>query len=578
MQQIITFQGLYKSYRDCRRHKRHTANAQRYDVALLDNLFESLTSLQNRSYSPSRSIRFISRKPKTREIHAADFSDRVIHHWLVPRLEKLFEPIFIHDVYSNRKGKGAHKAVDRLQSWMIALPQNSSSHYPSPPLVKGHCKSTTVGRISDSAIRQRTVKFSSLSDGVSYPTYKAISFATPSAKERVSYLPQDGNVRGNTVGQKNPGWYLQLDIANFFNSIDKRILFKLLQHRLRKGIAQKKLTIKEAETCRWLCHVLLRHDTARHARYRGDLSLLEQIPAHKLLGSAGVHKGLPIGNLTSQFFSNVYMNPLDQWIKHQLKCRCYLRYVDDFILLADSPECLIQWRGEIQHFLKYELQLSLKEVSEPRPIDSGANFLGYIVFPHYRLVRRRVVGSLLEKLQHYQRQVIRGGITQGYSLNLKQSIVQPLRSTLASYWGHFLHAQSYRLRKRILRQYPWLMILFEREALLGSLTNKRHSIVAIRPCWEPKACQLSGYQSQIRFFQKQYPRARLEIQRGTEQDSFKHTENLTSSESVKQSSSFQNLNLVVTHVFVREKGYYKGGLKRRHVFRLLIQPGVEICS
>jgi|GEM_PF-2144006 len=148
----IQFKELYKAYRDCRKRKRKTVNAQRYEMHLLDNLFETQASLNSRKYQPARCIRFIATKPKAREIHAADFSDRVVHHWLVPRLEKVFEPVFIHDVYSNRVGKGAHKAVDRLQRFM------------------------------------------------------------------------------HSVG--NQGWYLQLDMANFFNSIDRPILFKLLQQRL----------------------------------------------------------------------------------------------------------------------------------------------------------------------------------------------------------------------------------------------------------------------------------------------------------------------------------------------------------
>ena len=152
---VITFKGLYEAYCGCRRRKRRTQNAQRYEMRLLDNLYETLSALQNRSYSPHRSIRFVAQRPKAREIHAADFSDRVVHHWLVPRLERLFEPIFIHDVYSNRVGKGTHKAVDRLQRFITLRSQVHS------------------------------------------------------------------------VG--NDGWFLQLDIANFFNSIDKPILFKLIQ-------------------------------------------------------------------------------------------------------------------------------------------------------------------------------------------------------------------------------------------------------------------------------------------------------------------------------------------------------------
>jgi hypothetical protein len=83
----------------CRRRKRGTANAQRYEQRLLDHLVDTTQALQNRTYAPSRSLCFVARQPKAREIHAADFSDRVVHHVLVPRLEALFEPIFIRRAF-----------------------------------------------------------------------------------------------------------------------------------------------------------------------------------------------------------------------------------------------------------------------------------------------------------------------------------------------------------------------------------------------------------------------------------------------------------------------------------------------
>jgi hypothetical protein len=85
---------------------------------------DTTRSLQDRSYAPSRSLCFVARQPKAREIHAADFLDRVVHHVLVPRLEALFEPVFIHDLYSNRVGKGTHAAVERLGGFMRAVSDN----------------------------------------------------------------------------------------------------------------------------------------------------------------------------------------------------------------------------------------------------------------------------------------------------------------------------------------------------------------------------------------------------------------------------------------------------------------------
>ena len=500
-QQTVSFESLYLAYKDCRKRKRGTANAQRYDMQLLDKLFATQGALNTRSYSPSRSIRFVAQKPKAREIHAADFQDRVVHHWLVPQLERLFEPVFIHDVYSNRKGKGIHKAVKRLQAFMHQIVGSGDD-----------CMDATA-------------------------------------------------------------WYLQLDIKNFFNTIDCPVLFKLIQHRLKKSIKQQKISKEGAATLRWLCHVLLKHDTTENAIYRGDPALLNRVPAYKQLGNGGNTKGLPIGNLTSQFFANVYMNPFDQFVKHTLKCKHYLRYVDDFVLLSDSPRQLLRWREQMQTFLHNELQLELKELAEPKRISSGINFLGYIIYPHHRLVRRRVVGNLREKLLHFQRQLIQGTCQYGQRLCLNDAIYDDLRATLASYWGHFKHANHYRLIGQLGQKFPWLTLLFHG---VGWGDDRNPSDDAQRkamliPKWKPDPADIVGYRTQVLFFQQQFPYSRLSVQRGMEVDIFYPSSPLVGVPLSPQPTA------CVSHIIIRENGYLKGGLKRRQISKLFIKPGVELC-
>ena len=104
---------------------------------------------------------------------------------------------------------------------------------------------------------------------------------------------------------------------------------------------------------------------------------------------------MPIGNLNSQFFANVYLNALDQFVKHELKCRWYLRYCDDFVLVAASAAELVAWKARIEDFVAERLLLQLNPARERlRPVDDGVDFLGYIVRPFHLLVRRRVVGHL----------------------------------------------------------------------------------------------------------------------------------------------------------------------------------------
>jgi RNA-directed DNA polymerase len=492
----------YRGYRQCRRRKRGTANAQRYEHRLLDHLVDTTRSLQDRSYAPSRSLCFVTRQPKAREIHAADFRDRVVHHVLVLRLEALFEPVFIHDLYSNRVGKGTHAAVARLAHFMRAL---------------------------------------------------------------------------NADGDR-PGWFLQLDVRNFFNRIDQALLFGLINHRLGKAVRQGRISSAEARDLSWLTRVILKQDFRAQTVYRCSAAELRRVPEHKRLTSAPPGKGLPIGNLTSQFFANVYLNELDQFIKHQLKCRYYLRYVDDLILLDPEPGRLRDWRQAIARFLDERLHLALKAEPEPRPVTDGADFLGYIVRPDYRLVRRRVVGNLRLKLASFARDFVTAT-----SLRLPPAARERLRAILASYLGHFAHADAWRLSQS----------LFAPPAWLGRLFDWRQGRLV--PRWEPAA--VTSLRSQVQYFRHQFPPALVLVQIGNRVALFEpdlglalgacpwlarwrgaqveariglgpgRSWPLTAIKGLGRSLRAAGL----AYAFVAEEGYLRGGMKRR-VLRFLYSP------
>jgi RNA-directed DNA polymerase len=502
----MDFFSVHKAWLHCRRRKRATPRAQCYEAYLLDNLVETAQELASGNWRPRRPVCFLVNKPKIREIHAAHYRDRVVHHLLVPKLERLYEPVFIHDLHSNRAGKGIHTAVQRLRHFMRSVLR-------------------TQGR----------------------------------------------------------AYFLQMDIRNFFNSIDRRILFSLLQHRLRKAVRQGKITEQEAVFCRDISHIILRQDVGGEAYMAAAAEEIARVPPHKRLINAGRDKGLPIGNLTSQFFANVYLNELDQFVKHELKCRHYLRYVDDFMLLHDDPAQLGRWQEQIVRFLAERLLLELKQPSILRPVQSGANFLGYIVRPNYLLVRRRVVGNLRERLVRFQQQWIesekgrvdRGELTgsvcrqgigrmtcfeqqwitendqQGWTLRLLPEPRDQLRSVLASYFGHFQHACHYRLVQRIFTRFPWLSCLFD-------LRGDR-----LLPLWQP--VHVSSYKSQQRFFRRTFPNARIDIQCGCSFD------RLPAPAVLQQQPG--NIRYSVRQVTVRQQGYLKHGLRRRAVEELTINSG-----
>ena len=116
-------------------------------------------------------------------------------------------------------------------------------------------------------------------------------------------------------------YFIKMDIQGFFYNINKEILYRIVAKRVRdKAIL-------------WLARVIIFHDCTKDVVFKGKKSLIEEISAHKTLFNTQNRRGLPIGNLTSQFFANMYLDVLDQFVKHQLKAGYYIRYCDDFVLL-----------------------------------------------------------------------------------------------------------------------------------------------------------------------------------------------------------------------------------------------------
>src|SRR3972149_2755974 len=123
--------------------------------------------------------------------------------------------------------------------------------------------------------------------------------------------------RGSENGRKRL-YSVHLDIKNFFMTIDKEILYRILEKKVKD------------EDLLWLAHVILFNNPVQRCIIKGKRRLINHLPPHKSLFHAPHNTGLPVGNLTSQFFANVYLNELDQHVKHTLKCRYYVRYCDDF--------------------------------------------------------------------------------------------------------------------------------------------------------------------------------------------------------------------------------------------------------
>ncbi len=179
-----------------------------------------------------------------------------------------------------------------------------------------------------------------------------------------------GFARSITRNYTRPAYALKVDVANFFNAIDRHAIERIIRKDIGEG---------------WCLDLLLKiiwHDPRKRANYRSSPALFKKVPKHTSLMQSELHTGLPIGNLTSQFFANVYLNELDQFVKHKLKCRYYGRYVDDMVLFHQNPKVLNKWQQEIDGFLQDKLSLHL----HPNKIwlnrvDKGIDFVGFMIKP-----------------------------------------------------------------------------------------------------------------------------------------------------------------------------------------------------
>lgn len=204
-------------------------------------------------------------------------------------------------------------------------------------------------------------------------------------------------------------YVLKCDLRKYFPSIDHEVLKALLRR-----------VIADAQTL-WLMDLII--DRSNPQEF-----VLHYYPGDDLFTPVERRKGLPIGNLTSQFFTNVYLDPLDHFIKETLRCLAYLRYVDDFVLFADSKAQLRFWQGRLALFLDdFRLKFNL-EHCYTYPSRVGRRFLGQRVFRTHRLLLTENVQSFKRRQQSWQK-----------------SPPENLQQRLASWQGHAEQADTFGL-------------------------------------------------------------------------------------------------------------------------------------
>ena len=169
---------------------------------------------------------------------------------------------------------------------------------------------------------------------------------------------------------------LKADIKHYFEEVNHSILLDIISRRVKdKNVI-------------WLIKQILKNS----ANFKVERA---------------ISKGMPLGNLTSQIFANLYLNKVDNFIKRRLKVKFYIRYVDDFVILSESREQLEEWEYKIRMFLKQNLNLELHE-DKTRIISlkQGVDFIGFRNFPHHKLLRKRNIRKVLNKVNQYNNREI----------------------------------------------------------------------------------------------------------------------------------------------------------------------------
>ena len=358
---------LYTAYYDARRHKRNKPYQQRFEANLESNLEQLCDELYLRTYKPLPSECFIITDPKKREVFAAHFRDRIVHHLYFNYTHELFERSFIQDSYSCIKGRGTHYGIGRLQSHIL--------------------------------------------------------------KESRNYT--------------RPCFVLKMDIRGYFMSIDRKrllaicleTLHKMANHRVNKFHMFCWKDYVDMDFVEYLSQEIIMLDPTKGCRMVGNSSDWNDLPHDKSLFHSPEGCGLPIGNLTSQLFSNVYLNEFDQFMKRSLHCRHYGRYVDDFYVVSCDRQWLESLVQKVSGFLSDRLELTVHDgKTKIRSANDGIEFLGAFVLPYRTYLSRATFGRMDEKL---------------YILEAEADPVHNVNA-LNSYCGVLSHWNNFNVRQKML--------------------------------------------------------------------------------------------------------------------------------
>lgn len=357
---------LHLSYLQARKNKRNTHNQLAFELNQEKNLHALATVIYERKYTPKPCIAFIIDKPVMREIFAADFIDRVIHHFIYRCIYPIIDSKLIHDTYSCRVGKGTLFGIHRAKGYMHSCSQDFTKE-----------------------------------------TY-----------------------------------FLKLDIEAYFMNMHHDILFEKVDAMLPQN-KKSFLGISRATLIYLIRQTIFNH-VAENCRIKGNKSDWLGLPPSKSLFNYPNNTGLPIGNLTSQVFGNVYMNDFDYFVKKEMKIKYYGRYVDDMLFVHNDKSFLENIIPQLSNFLLSNLKLKIHPNKIVlNSIEEGIPFLGQIIKPHCSYIGNRTKNNFYQAIQEINKIM---AVVPEFSWQQLCDI----RAIINSYLGYMQHANSYNLRKAML--------------------------------------------------------------------------------------------------------------------------------
>ena len=247
------------------------------------------------------------------------------------------------------------------------------------------------------------------------------------------------HIRSVSCNYTREAYVVKLDLQGYFMSIPRELLREKVQAMVRKVLPETQLTADIQSLVVWLTDVFTLHNPLADCRIRGTAHDWDGLPQSKSLWHSPDGVGLPIGDLTSQLYSNIFLNELDWFVVRQLGCRHYGRYVDDFYLLSPSRGELKEWLARLQDFAGtlgmriHSRKIILQPVSMPgmQHCVPSLEFLGAVVYPHYRHCTHRTLAKYHLQAHDWAMRLQRDMTAEEYQARFQSYM------SYAGYLGHF---------------------------------------------------------------------------------------------------------------------------------------------